>query len=188
MRFLWILIVPLRESIPSNINQNGTEGTERQENSHIYCKKKVQSLCVCHVKWTKMKKLKLKSDEDTGAAESRFYKKEMASYNEPDEEEAQIIDELTKNEEPEDTKEQDEEEEEEETTELESDKKNISGIIKNYQFDSKLGTFEILIQVLSGSKKILMLNLVDCIVSNFVLKEVQKISKCIVAKKERNKR
>jgi len=34
-----------------------------------------------------MKKLKLKSDEDTGAAESRFYK--------PDEEEAQIIDELT---------------------------------------------------------------------------------------------
>jgi hypothetical protein len=39
--------------------------------------------------------LKLKSDEDTGAAESRFYKKEMASYNEPGEEEAQIIDELT---------------------------------------------------------------------------------------------
>jgi len=175
------LIVPLRESIPSNINQNGTEGTERQENSHICCKKSTEP-CVCATSSGQ------KCDEDTGAAESRFYKKEMASYNEPDEEEAQIIDELTKNEEPEDTKEQDEEEEEEETTELESDKKNISGIIKNYQFDSKLGTFEILIQVLSGSKKILMLNLVDCIVSNFVLKEVQKISKCIVAKKERNKR
>lgn len=94
----------------------------------------------------------------------------MASYNEPGEEEAQIIDELTvtlvtlfciyqKNEEPEDTKEQDEEEE---TTELESDKKNISGIIKNYQFDSKLGTFEILIQVYS--KLTLLMDFRCCLV------------------------
>ncbi|CAG8478441.1 1597_t:CDS:10 [Paraglomus brasilianum] len=120
-------------------------------------------------------------DGDATASRMNSRRKQMVSYDEPDEDDMEIIVESDENNE----KEDDGNVAEKDTEDASSKKKSKEqgGLAISHQFDVKGEWCEIDIQIPSSTAKVLMLEVVEKVCRDVVLREVPGISKCYPVQK-----